>query len=144
MVFEHSAPVNRTAGQHGAFGCHSTTASRTLLCAGGLLADADGNAEILRKMDAGELPRPDLPAGIELYGSCTDMATANGVDPALHSHIDPGKQHSLDHLARHRSPSRPRTARPADGLGGGGRLCCRTARRVLPPAVSSHAAGDPG
>lgn len=23
-------------------------------------------------------------------------------------------------------------------------LCCRTARRVQPPAVGSHAAGDPG
>ncbi|MFD3970212.1 DUF6283 family protein [Streptomyces cyaneofuscatus] len=82
-VFEHSAPGNRTAGPRGGFGCHSSPADRSLLCAGWLLAGADGNSEILERMDSGVLSRPKLPAGVKLYASYAEMAIANGVDPDL-------------------------------------------------------------
>ncbi|MEV7595797.1 DUF6283 family protein [Kitasatospora sp. NPDC089797] len=82
-VFEHSAPGNRTAGAEGPFGCHSSPEDRTLLCAGWLLAGADGNQQILAMMDDGTLARPELPAGVGLYASYAEMAVANGVDPAL-------------------------------------------------------------
>lgn len=82
-VFEHSAPGNRTAGPRGRFGCHSSPPERALLCAGWLLAGADGNTEVVGMMDSGVLARPKLPDGVELYGSYAEMAIANGVDPDL-------------------------------------------------------------
>jgi GNAT superfamily N-acetyltransferase len=82
-VYVHSAPGNRTGGPSGRFGCHSSTAARPLLCAGWLLAGADGNAEVLSMMDAGVLARPELPDGVEVYDSYAEMAAANGVDPGL-------------------------------------------------------------
>jgi hypothetical protein len=70
----------------GRFGCHSSTDARPLLCAGWLLAGADGNEEILEMFRTGALAMPDLPDGVEVYGSYTEMAVANGVaadGPAL-------------------------------------------------------------
>lgn len=34
-------------------------------------------------MDTDKLPRPELPDGVEAYGSYAEMAVANGVDPGL-------------------------------------------------------------
>ncbi|MFG3403731.1 DUF6283 family protein [Streptomyces sp. NPDC048142] len=93
-VYVHSAPGNRLTGLSGRFGCHSSTAARPLLCAGWLLAGADGNAEVLAMMDAGALARPELSAGVELYDSYAEMAAANGVDPdlpALHARPAPAQ-----------------------------------------------------
>ncbi|WP_240152152.1 DUF6283 family protein [Streptomyces mobaraensis] len=116
-VYVHSAPGNRLTGPPGLLGCHSSTAARPLLCAGWLVASADGNAEVLAMMDAGALPRPELPAGIELYDSYAEMAAANGVDPdlpALHARPVPDQdladfvplQHVLDdHYAGEGAPA---------------------------------------
>lgn len=96
-VYVHSAPGNRLTGPSGWFGCHSSTAARLLLCAGWLLAGADGNAEVLALMDSGDLARPELPAGVELYDSYAEMAAANGVDPdlpALHTRPAPAQDHA--------------------------------------------------
>ncbi|WP_381568180.1 DUF6283 family protein [Streptomyces eurythermus] len=83
QVFEHSAPGNRLAGPVGWFGCHSSTEARPLLCAGRLLAGADGNDSAREMISTGVLPGPELPDGVELYGSYAEMAIANGVDPGL-------------------------------------------------------------
>ncbi|WP_282204250.1 DUF6283 family protein [Kitasatospora fiedleri] len=68
-VYEQLCPGNRTAGPRGAFGCHSSGPARTLLCAGWLLAGADGNLAVLAMMDSGALPRLELPADVALYPS---------------------------------------------------------------------------
>ncbi|MER6684598.1 DUF6283 family protein [Streptomyces olivaceoviridis] len=83
QVYVHSAPGNRLGGPAGWFGCHSSTAVRPLLCAGWLLAGADGNDAALEMIRTGALPRPELPDGVQLYNSYAEMAIANGVDPGL-------------------------------------------------------------
>ncbi|MFP8959033.1 DUF6283 family protein [Streptomyces nanhaiensis] len=83
QAFLHSAPGNRTGGPTGRFGCHAGTPARPLLCAGWLLAGADGNPGVLNLLRSGALPTPQLPDGTTVYGSYAEMAAANGVDPAL-------------------------------------------------------------
>lgn len=69
------------------FGCHSSTREHPLICAGWLLRGAQHHDGIQRALADGTLTLPELPAGVDLYDSYQDMATANGVDPndpALH------------------------------------------------------------
>ncbi|MEU0846332.1 DUF6283 family protein [Streptomyces sp. NPDC005962] len=82
-VYVHSAPGNRASGPDGRFGCHSSGNERPLLCAGWLLAGADGNEDILQMLRTGALNQPELPQGVQLYDSYAEMAIAAGVDPAL-------------------------------------------------------------
>ncbi|MFJ4700589.1 DUF6283 family protein [Streptomyces sp. NPDC088768] len=82
-AFVHSAPGNRHGGADGVFGCHSSTPRHPQACAGWLLAGADGNETVLEAMERGDVPRPTLPDGVDLYGSYAEMAIANGVDPDL-------------------------------------------------------------
>ncbi|CAL9665398.1 DUF6283 family protein [Streptomyces sp. Tu 3180] len=91
QAFIHSAPGNRTGGPMGRFGCHSSTPARPLLCAGWLLAGADGNPQVLDLLRSGTLPLPELPDGMQVYGSYAEMAVANGVDPALPA-LYPGRE----------------------------------------------------
>jgi hypothetical protein len=77
-AFELSAATSR-AGSTRRFGCHSSTPARPQVCAGWLLRGAEGNAEVQALMATGQLPRPELPDGVELYDSYAEMAAANGV-----------------------------------------------------------------
>ncbi|MFD8609451.1 DUF6283 family protein [Streptomyces sp. NPDC059631] len=79
-AFEASAATSR-AGSTRRFGCHSSTPARPLICAGWLLRGAEGNAEVQALMAAGQIARPELPEGVELYDSYAEMAAANGVTP---------------------------------------------------------------
>lgn len=86
--------------------------ARPRVCAGWLLRGADGNPRIRELLRTGELSPPELPAGMELYDSYTEMAVANGVDPrhpALHAPARPPSESDLlppagpapDHGTRH-------------------------------------------
>jgi hypothetical protein len=63
------------------FGCHSSTLEHPLTCAGWLLRGAQHHNQVQQALADGTLTLPELPDSIELYGSYTDMAVANGVDP---------------------------------------------------------------
>jgi hypothetical protein len=130
QVFEHSAPGNRFGGPAGWFGCHSSSASRPLLCAGWLLAGADGNDKVLKNIRTGALPRPELPDGLELYGSYAEMAIANGVDPdlpALYERPAPAQARPTSPTS---TPRRRRTTRYRGSSGRPRRPTRRKARRA--------------
>ncbi|WP_439681686.1 DUF6283 family protein [Embleya sp. MST-111070] len=79
-AFELSAPTS-APGSTRRFGCHSSTPARPLVCAGWLLRGADGNPQIREPLRTGRLVPPEIPDGVELYDSYTEMAIANGVAP---------------------------------------------------------------
>ncbi|MFD4576749.1 DUF6283 family protein [Streptomyces sp. NPDC058417] len=77
-AFELSAATS-CADSTRLFGCHSSTPDRPQVCAGWLLCGAEGNAEVQALMATGQLTRPKLPDGVELYDSYAEMAAFNGV-----------------------------------------------------------------
>lgn len=84
-AFQHSAATSQP-GSKRRFGCHSSSLEQPRMCAGWLLRGAQHNAAVQRVLADGTVPRPELPAGVELYDSYAEMAVANGVapdDPAL-------------------------------------------------------------
>ncbi|MFI0219915.1 DUF6283 family protein [Streptomyces lydicus] len=85
-AFELSAPTSQP-GSTRRFGCHSSAPAHPKVCAGWLLRGTEGNEQIQELLTSGRLNRPELPDGVELYDSYTEMAIANGVEPthqALH------------------------------------------------------------
>jgi hypothetical protein len=85
QAYRHSAATS-LPGAVTRFGCHSSTRERPLMCAGWLLRGAQHHDQVQQALADGTLIPPELPDGIELYDSYTDMAVANGVsadDPAL-------------------------------------------------------------
>ncbi|WP_143658323.1 DUF6283 family protein [Embleya scabrispora] len=100
-AFELSAPTS-APGSTRRFGCHSSTPSHPRICAGWLLRGADGNPRIRELLRTGRLSPPELPDGMELYDSYTEMAVANGVDPghpALYPPARPPEEADLHPLA---------------------------------------------
>nr|WP_237554656.1 DUF6283 family protein [Streptomyces sp. SID4948] len=98
------------------FGCHSSTRERPLICAGRLLRGAQHHDQVQQALADGTLASPELPDGIELYGSYQDMAAANGVDPDPYNTCPlplvrrsplpaPTAPHQGNSSARHPAPS---------------------------------------
>lgn len=85
-AFRQSARVAEDLA-NSTFGCHMTGIVRTATCAGFLLAGADHNLAVRRRVAAGQIdPEALSSSGHELHAGYRTMAEASGVpadDPAL-------------------------------------------------------------